>query len=156
MGGPGTIDGKKHSETDNFQRCKFKINGVEYSSAENYFQCSKTTTKEEFEFVRNSGCGSDVWMAGSKVKLRNDWESVKVNIMYEGNKAKFEQNPDFIKQLCNSEGKVKFYASSNFWCKWNGLIFERLRAEFRKNGEEDENVAKKIKKMMDDYQEENK
>jgi predicted NAD-dependent protein-ADP-ribosyltransferase YbiA (DUF1768 family) len=58
MGGPALIDNKYHEETDNFQPCKFTISQIEYYSAENYFQCAKTTTKEEFEFVRNSGCGT--------------------------------------------------------------------------------------------------
>ena len=38
MGGPARIDGQFHPETDNFQAVKFTINGIEYYSAENYFQ----------------------------------------------------------------------------------------------------------------------
>ena len=57
MGGPARIDGKYHPETDNFQYCEFKINDIEYYSAENYFQCAKTTTKEDHEKVRKSGHG---------------------------------------------------------------------------------------------------
>ena len=59
-GGPAKIDGEYHNETDNFQPIKFKLNGIEFFSAENYFQCMKTTSKEEFEKIRNSGCGMDV------------------------------------------------------------------------------------------------
>lgn len=53
------IDGKFHSETDNFQKVSFFIDGTEYFSAENYFQCAKTVTKEDHEKLRNSGCGTD-------------------------------------------------------------------------------------------------
>lgn len=40
------------------------------------------------------GCGADVWSASRSVTLRPDWEQVKVRVMYNGNKAKFEQNED--------------------------------------------------------------
>ena len=49
MGGPGIIDGKEHPETDNFLPCKFIINGITYSSAENYFQCAKTINEQDRE-----------------------------------------------------------------------------------------------------------
>ncbi|CAF1166486.1 unnamed protein product [Didymodactylos carnosus] len=155
MGGPGIIDGQPHTETDNFQKCSFKIKDIEYYSAENYFQAQKATNPQDHDRVRQSGCGADVWMAGSGIKLRPDWESVKVQVMYEGNKAKFDQNPNYAEQLKNSKGRVTFAVSSPFWNKWNGLIMERIRAEIRQNGKEDEETAKEIKAKMDKYKEEN-
>ena len=41
---------------------------MEYYSAENYFQCAKTTTKEEHEKVRKSGHG-EVKKNKKKTKL---------------------------------------------------------------------------------------
>jgi len=96
-----------------------------------------------------------VWSAGSRIKLRPDWEAIKVRVMYTGNKLKFEQNPELAKKLCATTGKVKFHGSTSFWCKWNGLIMERIRAELRQNGEEDAKVAAEIKQMMDNYEKEN-
>lgn len=49
MGGPGVIDGKEHPETDSFLPCQIIINGITYSSAENYFQCTKTINDEDRE-----------------------------------------------------------------------------------------------------------
>ena len=152
MGGPGIIDEKEHGETDNFQAINIKINDITYCSAENYYQCAKTTTKEEHEMVRNSGPGIFAWDAGSTVKLRENWESDKVNEMYKGNKAKFDQNPDLAKLLTGSVSNVKFTCSTPFWNYWNGLIMERIRAEIRKNGEEDLKVVYEIKELMDKYQ----
>ena len=100
-----------------------KILGVDYCSAENYFQAAKCVNKAEFEKVRRGGCGADVcchpspllfllllhlssllalplslslslsllplpqvWMVGSMVQLRPDWEPIKVRIMYDGMK----------------------------------------------------------------------
>ena len=154
MGGPGIINGVSHIETDNFQKCFFIVKDIEYCSAENYFQCAKCMSKDEQEVVRASGPGLSCWDEGNRVKLRPDWESVKVREMYIGNKAKFEQNTEFSKALCNSKGNVVFGRSSSFWNYWNGLIMERIRAELRNNGDEDVKRVKDIKDLMDNYEKE--
>lgn len=97
------------------QPVKFVVNGIEYYSAENYFQAIKATNKADHEKVRLSGTGGDVWAAGSRIKLRADWEMVKVREMYIGNRAKFEQHPDFVKSLTSTKGPVTFSASTSFW-----------------------------------------
>ncbi|CAF1482764.1 unnamed protein product, partial [Didymodactylos carnosus] len=141
-----------HNELDNFDPCKFTVNGVEYYSAENYFQCQKATTPEDHERVRQAGSGVAVWSAGLRVNpLRSDWESIKVEQMYIGNKAKFEQNPRWANILCESVGRITFRASTSFWNGWNGLLLERIRAELRHNGIEDDKTVMRVKKMMEQY-----
>jgi len=146
MGGPGLVDGKVCHSVDNFGYSKFVVDGIEYYSAENYFQCQKCvedgTGKKthEFEQVRNSGYGADCWSAGTRVTLRRDWEIVKVRKMYEGNKAKFEQNPEIAKDLLSTKGPITFDNSTAFWCTWNARIMELLREELRQP--EERNVAK--------------
>jgi predicted NAD-dependent protein-ADP-ribosyltransferase YbiA (DUF1768 family) len=151
MGGPGKIDNEEHDETDNFLEVNFKINDIIYCSAENYFQCCKTTNKEQFEYIYKSGPGVTAWKAGADVTIRDDWEEVKVDVMYEGNKAKFEQNPELAKKLCSTKGQVIFTKSSDFWNYWNGRIMERIRAEIRQDGEFDLKIAAERKASMDDY-----
>jgi predicted NAD-dependent protein-ADP-ribosyltransferase YbiA (DUF1768 family) len=151
MGGPASIDNEEHEETDNFLKCSFTIDNITYCSSENYFQCQKTINKEDFTIIYNSGAGISCWNAGSKIKLRNDWEKVKVEVMYTGNKAKIEQNPEFMKKLCSSKGPIVFTRSSDFWNYWNGKIFERIRAECRQNGEEDLKVISEITELMEKY-----
>jgi predicted NAD-dependent protein-ADP-ribosyltransferase YbiA (DUF1768 family) len=43
----------------------------------------------------------------SEGKVREDWEKIKVDVMYKCNKAKMEQNPDFEKVLCSTMEKEK-------------------------------------------------
>jgi len=154
MGGPGIIEGRVHAETDNFQAVEFEIDGVTYFSAENYFQCAKCSDPSQREKVRNSGTGMDVWQAGSQVRLRKDWEVVKVREMYTGNKAKFQQNPNLAKNLVSSQGKVHFSASSSFWCHWNGLIMELLREELKPASDQNVNVIKEIWGAIEAYEKE--
>ncbi|CAF1065165.1 unnamed protein product [Didymodactylos carnosus] len=151
MGGPAIIDGKYHLYTDNFLPCKFMVNNVAYCSSENYFQCAKATNAHDHEIVRRSGSGMDCWLAGAQIDLRPDWEQVKVREMYVGNKAKFEQNFDFGKQLVATKGPIVFGGSTSFWNKWNGLILDRVRAELR----QDQQIVEKIKQLMDKYEQTN-
>jgi predicted NAD-dependent protein-ADP-ribosyltransferase YbiA (DUF1768 family) len=152
MGGPADIGGKRHPETDNFLPCKFVIDGITYLSAENYFQCAKTTDPAERDMVLKSGAGVSAWAAGNRVKIRSDWELVKVDEMYKGNLAKFQQNEDLKNDLLSSgTASIRFTGSTPFWNKWNGLILERIRAELRQNGEEDARRAAEIRDEMDKY-----
>jgi len=157
MGGPGIIDGQEHPETDNFLPCKFVIDGITYSSAENYFQCAKTINAADRDKILNSGPGDSCRLAGQTIQLRSDWESIKVNEMYKGNLAKFQQNDDLRKRLLESgTGPVAFTLSTPFWNYWNDLIMQRIRAELRQNGEEDAQRAKEIRQAMEKYSQENK
>ncbi len=157
MGGPADIDGKRHPETDNFLPCQFVIDGITYLSAENYFQCAKTTNQTDRDMVLKSGAGFSAWAAGQKIKIRSDWELVKVDEMYKGNLAKFQQNENLKNDLLNSgTGSIRFNASTSFWNKWNGLILERIRAELRQNGEDDARHAAEIQDAMDKFAERKK
>jgi predicted NAD-dependent protein-ADP-ribosyltransferase YbiA (DUF1768 family) len=157
MGGPADIDGKEHKETDNFLPCKFVIDGITYLSAENYFQCAKTTNQADRDMVLKSGAGCSAWAAGQRVKIRSDWELVKVDEMYNGNLAKFQQNENLRNDLLSSgTARIRFTGSTSFWNKWNGLILERIRAELRQNGEDDAVRAAEIRDEMDKFAERNK
>ncbi|CAF3053285.1 unnamed protein product [Rotaria sp. Silwood2] len=157
MGGPADIDGKTHPETDNFLPCKFVIDGITYSSSENYFQCAKTTNEADRNMVLKSGSGSSAWAAGQRVDIRSDWESIKVDEMYKGNLAKFQQNEDLRNALLSSgKSTIRFTGSTPFWNRWNGLILERIRAELRQNGEEDARHTSEIREMMKKFSEQHK
>ena len=151
MGGPGIIDGEEHEETNNFLECHFIIDNISYVSSENYFQCAKTSNKADFEKIKQSGAGKTVWEAGSKITLRDDWEKIKVDIMYIANYAKIHQNPDLAKRLACTNGSISFIHSSDFWNYWNSRIFERIRAEIRQNEEQDLKIAAEIKAQMEEY-----
>ena len=156
MGGSAIIDGEYHSETNNFLICSFFVDGLEYSSSENYFQSVKANKKEDKEFVRKEGStGMKAWNLGNSVEIRPDWDAIRVEVMYQGNKAKFEQNKSFIEELIKTKGIIVFKSSTNFWNYWNGKIMERLRAEFR-DTEEDRKVAEEITGLMSKYREEKK
>ncbi len=151
MGGPAFIDEVEHDECDNFYEIKFIIDGLTFHCAEQYFQYKKTFEKDEQEKLLQCKTGMKSWVEGNRVKLRPDWEEIKVQTMYDGNLARFQQNQEIREKLVSSKGTIKFYSSTSFWNGWNGLIMERIRAELR-DTEEDKKRAEEIVVMMQEYQ----
>ncbi len=156
MGGPAVIDGVSYDEFDNFFKCEFVVNGIKYISSEQFFQCQKTfdnnTGKfsKEFNSVFSGGAGIGCWTAGSKVTLRKNWDKIRVDIMYEANKEKIEQNPQLLETLIKTEGQVYFFESTYFWNYWNARIIERIRATNRRT-EKDLQYLQILEKKFEDF-----
>ena len=82
----------------NFYEAPVTYGGRTYLCNEAAFQAQKCMTEEEkepFTAMRPS----DSKRAGRRVKLRPDWEQVKVGIMEEIVRAKFTQNDDLKAKL---------------------------------------------------------
>ena len=142
MGGPAIIDGKEHDEFDNFyENAPFNLHGYIWRSTEHYFQSAKFVDlsqpnhKEHDSFVmtRIIMKTDRPWLMGQTrdFPIREDWEDIKVNVMYEANRAKFTQNPHLAKRLTDTEGKIIFTGSTPFWNSANAHNLERIRAEFK-------------------------
>lgn len=91
--------------------CNVVYDGLTYCSAEAAFQASKTLDVEERKKFTNIS-GYDAKKLGRTVKLRSDWENVKIGIMQEILEAKFT-NPD-LKEKLASTGKVRL-VEGNTW-----------------------------------------
>lgn len=83
----------------NFAHCPVSIDGDYYPTIENAYQASKTLDKSERRFlnfaISNPGQAKS---AGRKVNLRSDWEEVKLSIMEDLNRQKYN-NPSFKSKL---------------------------------------------------------
>ena len=82
----------------NFYEAEVAYGGLTYGSAEAAFQAQKCMTEDEklpFTQVRPSRSKG----MGRRVKLRPDWEEVKVGIMEEIVRAKFDQHPELAERL---------------------------------------------------------
>ena len=96
----------------NFYECTVTFEGLTFGSSEAAFQAQKTSDpsdREKFTELRPS----ESKRAGYKVKLRDDWEEVKVSVMHEILKAKFTQNPDLMEKL--SATKQALLVEGNDW-----------------------------------------
>lgn len=138
------FDGK-YAFLSNFYSCPVTYEGVHYENSEAAFQAAKCCNKND----RLQFCDlnpSQAKKLGRKIKLRPDWEKVKVLEMRKIVREKFIQNPDLKKALV-STGKATLiegnYWHDNTWgnctcekCKdipgknYLGMILEDIRAEF--------------------------
>lgn len=97
-------------------------NGIKYHNAEAAFQAQKTHNRELQEKYFANVAANIAKRNGSKRSnlfvLRNDWEEVKDNIMYEIVKAKFVQNPELAEKLL-ATGEAKLIEGNhwhdNYW-----------------------------------------
>lgn len=64
-----------------------------YGTVEHYFQASKALDPAEHEHIRSLATPREAKRAGRRVRLRNDWELVKADVMRRALRAKFEGEP---------------------------------------------------------------
>lgn len=88
----------------NFYGSSFTYEDIEYPTAEHAFQAQKSTDN-----LIKWGFSTEVNLtpeqaesAGSRIAMRQDWESVKDQIMFDILKAKFEQNQGAREQLLST------------------------------------------------------
>ena len=85
----------------NFYPCTVKYDGMVFRNAEAAFQSAKCAIRSERRDFQYYGAHT-ARQKGRLVKLRKDWEKVKVRVMREVLLAKFDEktNPQLWKQLC--------------------------------------------------------
>ena len=124
----------------NFFPCPVEFEGLTFGNTEAVFQAAKTLDMEEREkFVGLSPLIAK--RKGRRVKLRSDWEAVKIEVMREVLRCKFSQNPELKAKLI-ATGDSELIEGNNwndrFWgvCRGKGqnhlgrLLME-LRAELK-------------------------
>ena len=109
----------------NFYPVELKLDGIVYPNAEAAFQAQKTLDVEErrkFSMLKNPVQAKRL---GRKVKLRDDWEEVKLDIMTEIVSQKFLQHPHLIEMLLQTGDEELIEGNKwgdRFWgvCKGKG------------------------------------
>lgn len=78
----------------NFYHSPFKENGKTYATNEHYYQACKATCEKDHEYIRKAKDPYEAKARGNKAKLRGDWDSAKFDVMKQGLRLKFSQNPE--------------------------------------------------------------
>lgn len=124
----------------NFYPAPVTYNGLTYRNNEAAFQAQKDLTRSKDFTSLEPGTAKRL---GRRVVLRPDWEDVKLGIMEELVRAKFEQNPELKEKLIATYPQRLVEGNNwndTFWgvCRGRGnnalgLILMAIRNEFMKN-----------------------
>lgn len=130
----------KYNFLSNFYFFPFEYDGVIYNTSENAFQAQKTLDldlRNCFSFLMPG----EAKRQGRRLDLREDWEEIKVDVMYDIVKTKFLYKE--MKELLLSTGDAMIVEGNTwhdtFWgiCNGKGLnylgkILMQVRSELRK------------------------
>ena len=94
---------KEYKFLSNFYPCFVYYQGVRFSSSERAYQAAKCEDKTQWKQFQLCQTNSDAKYLGKHVKLRSDWEDIKIKVMYEILKSKFS-DPDLKSKLLDTEG----------------------------------------------------
>lgn len=85
----------------NMYNCKLSYLNENFLNSESAYQCNKTLDAyERTNFYTTSG--KEAKAIGKKIHIRPDFNSLKIDIMYEVSKAKYNQNKDLGKKLIST------------------------------------------------------
>lgn len=96
----------------NFHPCKVLLDAVEYESTEHAYQAAKTLDTFERFRIRDAETPGKAKKLGRRLKVRSDWESVKLQVMEMLLRQKFAQ-PE-LKQLLIDTGDRELI-EGNHW-----------------------------------------
>jgi ribA/ribD-fused uncharacterized protein len=99
-----------------WHKAKMTIDGVEYSSCEQYMMHQKAISFNDLSIASQILLTEDPReqkALGRKIKGfdKNIWDSVCLGIVYKGNLAKFSQNEDLRSELLSTEDRIMVEAS---------------------------------------------
>lgn len=112
----------ENKELSNFYETNFKMDGIEYKSAEHAFEAIKAKTfgdDETFAKILKAKSAQSAKSFGNKVKGFNEeaWKEKQDEVMKSILRAKFTQNLDLRKKLLDTDDKVLANADSRdkYW-----------------------------------------
>lgn len=133
----------KYGEFSNFAAFGFRIDGHWYRTSEHYFQAMKFEDEEYQEKIRETKSPMIAARLGRsrKVKIRDDWEEVKVDVMRTAVRAKIHEHDELQELLLGTgeEPLIEAAARDYFWgvgkdgtgLNWLGKILMEVRSELR-------------------------
>jgi ribA/ribD-fused uncharacterized protein len=96
----------------NFWECDVVYNDMKYRNSESAFQAQKcANSSDKYKFIALSG--AEAKAMGKRVDLREDWNDVRLDVMYQVLQAKFAQNPDLYQQLKDTGSEE--IIETNWW-----------------------------------------
>lgn len=134
----------KHAFLSNFYPATFHFMGKKYKSSEHFYQAAKAITSEQAHSIRNAPSPAIARRRGRTIKIRDDWDKIRINVMRLALELKFREHGLGKKLIAT---KDKFIAEENNWgdqfwgqvnsCGSNmlGLLLMKLRTQLQEKDE---------------------
>jgi len=132
-----------YGEFSNFAAYPIRLDGKLWPTSEHYFQAQKFDDAAYRERIRGTSSPWDAAKLGRdrRMKLRRDWESVKVGVMHQALVAKFAQH-DTLRTLLLGTGDATLVEHTENDAYWGdggngrgrnmlGQLLMRVRSELR-------------------------
>ena len=103
----------KYRFLSNFWHAPFIWGDIKWPTSEHAYQAAKTVDFEEQKRIRKTNSPGKAKRLGRKVSKREDWDSIKIDIMYQIVYNKFSQNSDLKQWLLNT--KEAYIEETNSW-----------------------------------------
>jgi ribA/ribD-fused uncharacterized protein len=94
----------KYRFLSNFWPAEVEFEGIAYPSAEHAYQSAKTLDRGERERIAKITDAGEAKKAGRALKLRDDWEQVKFDVMEQCVRNKFTRNAELREKLLATGG----------------------------------------------------
>lgn len=113
---PGRVGSATSSCLSQWFESPFEVDGITYRTAEHWMMAKKALLFEDEEALKkifNATTPGEAKSIGRQVLNFNDtvWESSRTDIVIEGNKHKFSQNPELQKFLLDTRERILVEAS---------------------------------------------
>lgn len=102
----------QYSFLSNFEPCKVVYEGVMYPTVEHAYQAAKTLDPTERDLIRRCVFPGQAKRFGKKITVRDDWEKIKVDVMYRLLIQKFSREPFYDKLLATDDLYIE---ETNTW-----------------------------------------
>jgi len=102
----------KYRFLSNFSSAPIKVGNREYPTVEHYYQAMKTDSYLEQESIRLCSSPALAKKLGREVKIRKDWEEIKIIVMLRALRLKFE-NPTLREKLLSTGDQL--LVEGNWW-----------------------------------------
>lgn len=112
------FDGTENGFLSNFHECQCSFEGWEYPTTEAAFQAAKTLDLHKRAMIQKCAPGAAKRM-GRALKIRDDWEEIKDDVMLKVLRSKFKLNKDLREKLL-ATGDAVLIEGTTGWhdCYW--------------------------------------
>jgi ribA/ribD-fused uncharacterized protein len=106
----------------------FLYKGISYPTVEHFFQAMKTKDQEERLKISKASSPKQAKHFGYKVKLRDDWESIKIKVMLLALRYKFSPGTNWYDKLKDCKEDIVEW---NFWHDnfWGHCVCDKCKNE---------------------------